>query len=517
MAADDWVDAPPSATWGDTANDFAGSVANAATFGMAARAKAGIEYLKGSAPSYDEALEKVNAQRERSRERSPAASIAGDVYGSFAIPALGAENLALRTGAALAPTIGRAASAVGRAIGYGTTGAVTGAAQGAGSTYTGNPSDYLENAGWGAAINAPLGAVGGAVFGRSPARPSAVAPSAAELEASKNMVYRQLEQHPAQYTPDSFAQRADDVTAALRARNAHETTSPQSFRTVDQMYAPPTAVAAGRSHVTPGDVDFVRKGVTGDQIAGATPTDMGSARVVRRGIDDFVRNPPPGAAVPGTEHLAADAARVADTAHQLHGGFKRTQALEELISNAERQAGSTYSGLNLQNTLRQGVKAGLKEKQGTSPFSKAGYNDAERAALDAFTRGSRTNNALRYLDKFLGGGGGLGASVTAIGAPVVGGAGGYLKDNPVEGALAGGGAAGLGFGLRALGNRRASASIREIRDLIAQRNPLYAQRVARAPMVPGRGSPATAEAIRDAVATAIIKQRQRPEGADQWE
>ena len=54
MASDDWtpVDEQQQAagTFWDTANDFGRAVSNAATFGMANRAKAGIEYLKGNAP-----------------------------------------------------------------------------------------------------------------------------------------------------------------------------------------------------------------------------------------------------------------------------------------------------------------------------------------------------------------------------------------------------------------------------------------------------------------------------------
>lgn len=500
MAADDWTPVEEGGGWLETANDFGRAVTNAATFGMGNRLKG---YISGTGTDEQARLSEV------ARARSPVASIAGDVYGSFAIPALGAENLALRSGAALAPALGRAAPAVGRAVGYGATGAATGAAQGAGNTYTGNPMDYVENALVGGAIAAPLGAVGGAAFGRGPAVSRAITPDTAEQEAAKNIAYRALERHPAQYTQDALAQRADDVTAALRARNAHELTSPQTFRTVEQMFEPPTA--AGRSHVSPADLDFIRKGVTGDQIAGATPTDQSSARVVRRAIDDFMHNPPPGAAVPGTEHLAADAARVADTARQLHGGFRRTQAMDELIGNAERQAGSTYSGLNLQNELRKAVKSALKERKGESSFSKAGYNADELAAFDQFTRGSRTNNALRYVDKVLGGGGGLGATVAAVGLPAAGGGLGYFKDDPETGALVGGGAAALGLGLRTLGNRRASADIRQLRDMIAQRNPLYAQRAAVAGTQPGAGSPRTAKAIRDALALELLKQQTRPE------
>ena len=206
-STDEWGPAPEPQTWGqylgDTANDFGRAVTNAATFGMGNRAKAVIEAAKsdlieGKPQTYSEALENQVKASEVARERSPIASTVGDVYGSFAVPALGAERLALRTGAALAPTLGRAAPAVGRAVGYGASGAVTGAAQGAGNTYTGNPEDYLENAGWGAALSAPLGAAGGAAFGRGQPVSRARVPDEAELYAAKNVGYGALGRSGAQ-------------------------------------------------------------------------------------------------------------------------------------------------------------------------------------------------------------------------------------------------------------------------------------------------------------------------------
>ena len=417
-------------------------------------------------------------------------------------------------GAALATRLGtgalRNAPAMARAIGYGAEGAGVGALQGAGTTYSGNPLDYAKSAATGLGMGAIFGGIGGAAFGPRPNVSAARAPSAAEQEAYKTAAYKTLEQHPAQYTPNSLSGRAFDIENQLRmGRNAHEQTSPQSFRTVSQLHTPPPAMAVGRQHITPGDIDFVRKGVTGDEFRGMTPTDQGSAGVVRRGIDDFMRNPPPGAAVPGTEHLAAHAARVANEAHQAHGGFKRTQALEELIDNAARQAGATHSGLNLRNELQKAVKSGLKEKDGTSAFSKAGYDAAERAAFDKFSRGQGlVSQSLGYADKYLGGGGGLGA----LAAGAVGGK--YLTDDPSNtGLYTGLATSGAGLGLRLIGNRRAANDIRRLRDTIAQRNPLYTQRAAAAPMVRGGGlSPGSTQTLRDAMTIELLKQQQQGTG-----
>jgi hypothetical protein len=494
----------------ETANDFGRAVSNAATFGMANRAKAYIETLKEGGPgTYDASLEDQVKRSEQARERSPYASVAGDVYGSLAIPGFGAEAAAARLGGGL----------LARGVAYGGTGALTGALQGAGGTYTGNPSDYLENAGVGAAIGAPLGAVGGAMFGARPRVSAAETPSAARLATERTGAYDHLEQLPARYQRPAFAQRADDVETALRRENYYNAPgtdggSPRTFRTVEQMREPPTAVSPvngqQRLFVSPADIDQVRKGVTGDRIAGASPTDRASARIVRQNIDDFLQNPPPGSVVPGTEAAAREASTVSRRAHELHGGYKRVQFMDEMVANAERQAGSTHSGLNLRNELQKAVKSRLAEKEGASQFSRAGFNDAERAALDTFTRGQgATSRTLGYFDKVLGGGGGLGALATGVGGGGL--ASNYFKDDPGTGAAIGGGAALTGLALRLLGNRRAAGDINRLREMIGQRNPLYQARAARAGTVPGPGSrPAAAKAVRDAITTAIMRQALRP-------
>jgi hypothetical protein len=521
MADDGWTPVEEGSGSWDTVNDFGRAVTNAATFGMGNRAKAYIEYLKGNAPSYSEGVDQQAKASDVARERSPYASIAGDVYGSFAVPALGAENLALRTGAALAPTLGRAAPAVGRAVGYGATGVATGAAAGAGNTYSGNLPDYVGNAVLGGAFGGVLGGAGGAAFGRGPAVSSARVPNAAEQEAATDIAYKTFRGLPARYTPAAFADAGQDARVALRAAgHTDEATtlggSPVPFRAVDKMENPTSAVnpVTGASrHISPADIDAARKLTTGERIQGLDPWQQSGAGIVRRGIDDFVLNPPPGAVVPGTEGAARQAGGIYKTARDLHAGTMRTEALDELIRNSGRTAGATYSGLNLRNELQKAVRTGLKEKKGESSFSRAGYNDAELAAFGRFSRGQGTvSNALGYADKLLGGGGGLGAAVA-------GGLGGHYlsgsEDDRASAIAKGVGTVGLGLGLRMIGNRRAAADINRMRDLIAQRNPLYASRAANAPMVPGAGSPRTAKAMRDALALELLKQQTRstPTGA----
>ena len=505
MASDDWKpveDSTTSSGWLDTANDFGRAVTNAATYGMGNRIKG---YLSGTGT--DEQVKRS----EQARERSPYATIAGDVYGSFAIPALGAENLALRTGTALAPTLGRAAPAVGRAVGYGASGAVTGAAQGAGNTYTGNPMDYVENAAIGGAIGAPLGAAGGAIFGRGPAVSRAETPTQAELWAAKNTGYAALGQSGARYEQSALRDVANEAEQRLLADRYHWRDSPGTWRGIEEARvggAPGQLNTGLGAPVDPGNIDFIVKGLNKIPKTGERATDRESASILKRTLNDFIENPPPGAVLPGTEPAARQAATLARNARGDYAGYKRVQALDELIENARSTTGATASGLNLQNELRKGVRTFAKEKGGDSPASKQGYTRDEIAALTAFTRPGRLDSTMRYADRMLGGGGGLGALVAGGGAGGAGGA--YFKDEPGAGAALGGAAVGTGLLLRTIGNRRAHANINELRDMIARRTPLHDYRVSMAGTQPGAGSPQTAKTLRDAIALEMLKMQQQP-------
>jgi len=151
-----WWDTAKSV--GQTADDAVRAAANAITFGMADRL-AGLTSAGGT----DEQVR----LSEEARKRSPYASIAGDVGGAVMLPGIGGRQLAARYGGGL----------LARGAGYGAEGAVLGAAQGAGNTYTGKPIDYITSAGTGGLMGGVLGAGMGAAFGpRGGMRSSAEVP-----------------------------------------------------------------------------------------------------------------------------------------------------------------------------------------------------------------------------------------------------------------------------------------------------------------------------------------------------
>jgi hypothetical protein len=484
--------APPRTWWdtakgvAQTADDAVRAAANAVTFGMADR-------LAGAMPGTSTA-EQVRLSEE-ARKRSPYASIGGDVAGAVALPGIGGRQLAARYGGGL----------LARGAGYGAEGAVLGAAQGAGNTYTGNLEDYVANAKTGGLMGGILGAGIGAAFGpRGGYRSTAKVPETAELYAEKTANYRDLANSPALYEPSALARAATPTEDVLRAQRFHPNDSPRSFQAINEMRAPPTTEHLGLgAPVSPGDIEFIRKGL--NQINPVTgQTDLASAKYVKRALDNFVLNPPPGAVLPGTEAAAREATALAERARANYGGYKRAQAWDDLIANAETTTGATHSGLNLQNELRKGVRSMVRQKEGLSPASKAGYTPAEIAALTNFAQGSAGTNMLRGASNILGGGGGL-ATMLSAGLGLGGGtaAGQYFKDDPVWGGVAGLALPATGLALRKIGNARAARETADLGSMIRQRTPLYQERAANAPMVPPGGSGAAR--ARDALTLELLR------------
>lgn len=537
MAASDWTDEPPTLgsafpdpedpstlpvkTWGglaQSADDAVRAAANAVSFGMADR-------LAGAVPvpgftNTGGGTERQVQLSEAARERSPVASTVGDVAGAAALPGFGAEALAARMGGGL----------LARGGAYGLTGAATGAAQGAGGTYTGNPSDYVQNAMIGGTLGGAFGAGGGAAFGLRAPKSTAKTPILAEQQEAKNLAYDALGRNTAQYAAQHLAERANVVERDLYGGTGYarpagrfpagERDSPSTWRSLDEMRQP-HAEAVAENAATPGarteawtdpaGIESIRKGLNKIPPSAERATDRTSARVVKSALDDFLINPPPGAVRPGYEAAARDAAGIAQWAREQNAAFKQQQAIEALRDKAIIKAGVNNSGLNIEAGLRGRIGAFVAPNEsGVSPAIKKGFNPEQIDRLTAFAQGTPWGNRARYAANVLGGGGGLAALAASSGGFGTGAY--YFKDDPEFSrslALASGVLSpATGLGLRMGVNRAAQKNMQQLIDAVAQRSPLYRARLATAPMTQS-GSPATAQATRDAIATALLR-RQRP-------
>jgi hypothetical protein len=483
-----------------TLDDAIRAAANAVTGGVADRVAGGLNRATGltSAPDTGAAIDEEVARSAAARARSPYASAAGDVAGSAMIPGLGGEALAARLGGGIAA----------RSLGYGLEGAAIGAGQGAGNTYSGKVPDYVQNALTGGTLGLATGGVMGSIFGGRAPVSRAATPSLGELRADKTARYDLLAANPTQYDASHLAQRADDLTDRFHTVDRYyERDSPSTFQALDEMRQPyQAAVAAGPSAVgmvDPAGIDFIRKGINKIPPSAERATDRESGRIVKRSLDDFVENPPPGAVLPGYAGAAGDAASQSTAARAANAAYKRATTSDAMRDNAERNAAANYSGLNLENNLRQQYRGLLRvdPKTGVSQAQRAGYSPEEINRFQEFVAGTDTpgRNALRWAAKTAGGGAGLGF----LGAAATGGAFGTSSyDDPrwLGLPLA-------GLALRSAGNRLALHNVNSIDQMVRQRSPLFIERAANAgTQTPG--APLTAKTSRDALALELLRQQQ---------
>lgn len=497
-----WLDTAKSV--GQTADDVVRAAANAVSFGMADRLAG---YMGGQGTDVEV------KKSEAARERSPYGSIGGDVAGAVMLPGIGGRQLAARYGGGLGA----------RALGYGAEGAALGAAQGAGTTYTGNLPDYLRNATIGGALGGAFGSAGGAAFGPRPNVSRAETPTTAELYSAANRDYGLLRGNQAVYESPHLATRADQLENRLLTEGYVRDDSPGTWRAIDRMRL--AAEQPGGIN-TPGDVEAIRSGLNRIPRGEARATDRDSARVVKDELHDFLENPPLGAVRPGTERAAVQAGETAQRARDTWAGARRSNLIDNIISNAEDAAAAANSGLNRENVIRQAVKNLQKEPPPGQRSKLAGFSDEERAALNSVVHRGRIANTLRTVGNAMGGGGGVATPLLAMtGAGSAGAAAHYFGGDPATAGVVAGAIPLVGMGLRGASNRSARNAIDYANTLIHQRNPLYNYRASMAGMQPGPSplsGPNTAR-LRDAITLQMLKQNgitirpRGPDASDDWQ
>lgn len=470
------------------AADFLKAASNTGTFGMRDRLEGAVDWATGAAPSYSEGVDRAVADSRMRRERSPLISTAGDVAGGAAqafIPGAGA------LGRGVAAGLGGNTAA--RMAGYGFEGGAFGAAQGVGQTYSGNPEDYAKAGLTGAAVGAAVGAPFGKFADVTP-RSMATVPNSVELKASSQGRYDATHQIPVAWDAhdywggiDALRQQLLQGTGGFRG-GTNPYRSPTVFGTLDIATAgrgsvPPGATAT----VNPKEIDSIRQQLTGVAEPGA-----GHAR---RWLDNYMQDP--SGVVRGTQADRDQIARLLTDARGDWRSGKRTQTIEEQNQYAADRAAVANSGKNVANTYGQKLTGLL------SPTSREGnwYNPAEKADIRATAKRDDIEGFKRTLANMMGGGGGW-----AGGSYAAGGAGaGYLTGDLLP-AAAGVGVPLAGMMLKRSSNQNMISEANALADRMAMNSPLYRERAANAPVVPGPGLGNFAEGSRNAVTNQLLNQ-----------
>lgn len=502
-AADDWATtyAPPPPATPTTAGalqtlrDTARVGSSAFGFGLVPRATAAIRSVTGD--TYANELQKELALDQAARDRlgGPAAT-AADFVGGAALPLpLG--------GAAAAAKLGGGALA--RAAGYGLEGAGQGALAGAGTTYSGNPADYLRNAALGGAVGAGSGAVLGSAFAPRAARPAAAVPTPQETFNRAAADYAALRANPTSYDPMALGLRASQVESALNNRGLYAERAPGAFKATDQMQ---TGVGIPGAIVTPANVDYIRQGLNMIPKGEASARDRLAGRSVRQALDDFVANPPPGAVLPGNN--PADVAEAARLSVSAPGNYAATSRGQKLL-NMTQAADDATTGFGLASVHRAKNFINPDTATGVSKAAASGFSAPEIDALrEQMVQRSRIANTLHAVGSAMGGGKGLAAATAGgVGAGLGAAYGGGDPVTTLGGALA---LPLTGVALRGAGNMMARNAMNRVVDQVMTRSPLYAERVAATggAMAPGAGplSAENVQRVRNALTLGLLQQQQ---------
>jgi hypothetical protein len=480
---------------------------NAVTFGQMDRlAGAGNYYTGiGGAPgqpapkSYSEAVDAEVAKSEAAQKRSPYATLGGELVGGVALPGFGAEALATKWGNTALKTAQEARNA--RLAAYGVVGAGTGAAAGAGNTYTGETGDYVKSALLGGAFGGVLGGGLGGAFGPRARVSAAATPTTAETYAARNFAYDKLRANPAWYENPYLATAADKV--ARDTAHYTPTDIPSTLHAIERMRAS-TAIPGGGN--TPAEIESIRAGINAIPKGPERAADRAAGYQVKQAIDEFYTNPPLGAVRVGDKAAAADAAETADLARKLHAAGRRGNIFDNIKHDAELAAARPGGSGSYADYVWSGVR-GLEKSDRPGAMPKlAGYSDAEKEALRKIAYPGWLQSGLRAV-------GGSGSLVNPL-AAAVGGAGvggtaaSYLGADPATGAALGAVLPVGRAGARIVSNRMANKAISEADRIIHQTNPLYDYRVMTSGTAPGGGLSATGnDAIRNMLAIELAKRQ----------
>lgn len=379
-------DAPKGQDAGTTAAALRGAlngipVVGPAIVSGAERAAAGIGAMRNET-SYADTLEQVQANSKATAEAHPhvttGSEIAGAVLGTA--PLVAAAPAAFGISAASLPV--RAATSM---VTNGALGAADGAARSGGDLEA-----TAKGAGFGAVggLAAPvLGAAAGKVAASvaSKIKPAAAVPTVDELKDAARAAYQRADGAGVQIAQPSFAAAVDDIAQAAKAAGIDRTIHPKATAAVGRLEE-----AVGTAP-TLKDVELLRR-ILGGAAKSIEPDEKRIASLMIDKLDDFVGGLKQGDLISGDAATAADALT---EARGLWSRARKAEVIEDAVGRGENRAATSGAGGNTENAIRQNIRAILD-----SPKRRAGFTDAEKAAMSAIVRGSSVQNALRLMGKF---------------------------------------------------------------------------------------------------------------------
>mgnify|MGYP003439755105 CR=1 FL=1 len=217
-------------------------------------------------------------------------------------------------------------------------------------------------------------------------------PSLEELTAAKNAAYQAVDQSGVRYKPEAFRQLASTISTDLSKVKINPMRHPKAASMLDDI----NGLAARGEAPTLTELDQLRQVVNRDVVSSADDAERFMGRRIVDQIDQFVTATGPKQVVGGNgPEAAANLAR----ARNLNMRVRKIEAVTQAVDKAKLRAGSTGSGGNVDNAIRQNLRGVYEKSKNLTP--------AEDAAFQKAIVGSKGQNALRQVGKLSPQGNGL--------------------------------------------------------------------------------------------------------------
>jgi hypothetical protein len=275
-------------------------------------------------------------------------------------------------------------------------GAAYGGAYGFG-TGEGGAENRLRSAAAGAAIGGVTGGVLGGVGSLAANRAAASAlrrgaPTKEALKKSAHEAYDAADAAGLVVSQSSFSRAVSDIADAAVDAGIDKTIHPRATAALARLEE-----ALGKQP-TLSELEILRRVLKG---AAASPEadERRIADLMIDGLDDYVGN------LSHMDVVAGDPLKASSEitrARDLWSRLRKTEMIEDAVTKAERRAASTGSGGNLDNAIRQNIRAILD-----NPKKARGFTKEERELMESVVKGGPVQNMLRLLGKLSPGGNGL--------------------------------------------------------------------------------------------------------------
>lgn len=219
-----------------------------------------------------------------------------------------------------------------------------------------------------------------------------------QLTSLKNAAYKKADDLGVAYSGEGYNRLITNIAHAAMADKIHPDRHKAAFTFIEDM------VKNADQPLTLTQLDQLRQIVRRDLITPsygnpAASADAHFGGLILDEIDDFIGSASGKDVLKGS---ASDANTVILAARELNTRLRKTELLEDAITRAERRAASTGSGGNINNAIRQNIRAILD-----SPKKRRAFTKAELFEMEALIRQGSMENFLRWVGKFSPGGNGI--------------------------------------------------------------------------------------------------------------